>query len=100
MSGSAQILFGEGLQLYRDGQFELARVSFIKGLAENQGHWEMHLYLGMTHARLGDLTNAKREFLNVRDLCPDNELRKRAASALSAISPAVSQQGVKKLSGD
>lgn len=97
MSATSEALFDQGLYFYREGRFQDALASFKEGLGSDAGHWEMRLYLAMTHARLGNLADAKREFLTVRDLCPNNELRKKAASALGAVNPVISQQSIKKL---
>ncbi len=98
MSSNADSLFNQGLQHYREGKFAEALQCFQEGLTLDQGHWEMHLYKGMCQARLGNLVEAKREFLNVRDFCPSNEFRTKAAAALGALSPAISQQSMQKLS--
>ena len=97
-SAAAQQSFEEGLAAYRQGQFELAAHAFSAGLKQDPSHWEMHLYLGMAYVRMERIADARRQFLEVRDLCPDADMRKKAQTALGAISPTTSQQGIKKVS--
>ena len=97
MSEKASDHFDLAFQHFREGQYTEALAAFKSGLALDSNNWTARLYSGMCHARLGDLAAAKREFLNIRDLCPDNDMRAKAASALSALTPAMSQQSIKKL---
>src|SRR3990167_1670365 len=96
MAESADEYFRDGLDAYREGDFERALRHFTFGLATDKNHFGLHLYRGMTFARLNQVQEAKQEFLFVRDLAPDNELRTKAAAALSALSPGTSQQDIKR----
>lgn len=99
MSGeqSAKQHFDAGLQAYRDGRFADAVSAFQQGLQIDKNHWEMRLYLGMAHARLGNSREAKQEFLSVRDFASDPEIRRKANAAFQALTPTASQQGIRKL---
>lgn len=88
MTQTARQYFDEALDFYRNSEFDKALTSFTLGLAIDGNAWEMRMYLGMTCARLGHLREAKKEFLSVRDLCPDPELRRRAGSAVAAMASA------------
>jgi Flp pilus assembly protein TadD len=95
---SATDCFNSALEAYRNGDFGQAVAAFLLGLQEDKNNWGMRLYLGMTYARLGNTREAKQEFLLVRDMSPDPELRKKAASAVNVLSPTASQANIKKLS--
>lgn len=96
--GSADDCFQLGLALYQSGEFQQAVETFLLGLGEKKDHWEMRMYLGMCHARLGNVAEARQEFLAVRDFGTDSEIRRKANAALNAMAPTASQQGIKKLS--
>jgi Flp pilus assembly protein TadD len=96
---SAKQYFDVALQAYREGQFNEAISAFQQGLQLDKNAWEMRLYLGMAHARLGNSREAKQEFLSVRDFASDPEMRKKANAAFQALTPSASQQGVRKLNG-
>jgi Flp pilus assembly protein TadD len=85
MAIEASDLLDEGLLHYQNGHFELAEHALSAGLAIARDSWEHRLYLAMTYARLNKMREAKKEFMSIRDLCMDQELRKRAEHALYAL---------------
>jgi Flp pilus assembly protein TadD len=95
---SAKEYFSAGMLAYQQGNFPQAIEDFLHGLQWEQQNWDTRLYLGMAYARLGKLREAKQEFLSVRDMSLDPELRRKAAAALTALTPSASQQSIKKLS--
>lgn len=88
-----KVLFYQGLQAYQDGEMETAIKSFLGVLSVAPSEWECRFYLAMAYGRAGRTLDAKREFLSVRDLCPERDLRRKASSAFALLaSPAPSKQ--------
>jgi Flp pilus assembly protein TadD len=78
----------DGVTHYRNGHFELAARRLQEGLANvRDDAWNYKFYLAMTFARLEKSQDARKIFMNIRDLCPDAQLRKRAETALFAMKP-------------
>jgi len=85
MTENADELLDEGLLHYQNGHFELAELALKAGLELEQRAWDHRLYLAMTYARLGRTVEAKREFMTIRDFCPESDMRKKAENALYAL---------------
>ena len=85
MSSAGQEYFDKGVEAYRAGQFQDAATALSMGLKADQHAWSMRFYLAMCYTRLNQMQQAKQEFLSIRDLCPDVELRKKATTALAAM---------------
>lgn len=85
MSSAGKEYFDAGVAAYRGGQFQDAVTAFSLGLKADQHAWDMRFYLAMCYTRLNQPKQAKQEFLAIRDLCPDLELRKKATSAVAAM---------------
>ena len=86
MNQSGQAAFEQGLLSFRSGNYESAVEYFRQVLNESSGKWECRLYLAMAYARQGKALEARREFMNIRDFCPEPELAKKAASAFQMLS--------------
>ena len=88
MTNTAHQALEDGVTHYRNGHFELAARRLQEGLSESSdGAWNYKFYLAMTFARLEQFSEARKIFMNLRDLCPDPQLRKRAETALFAMKP-------------
>jgi Flp pilus assembly protein TadD len=85
MTSAGKEYFDTGVEAYRAGQFQDAATALSLGLALDQHAWSMRFYLAMCYTRLNQTKQAKQEFLSIRDLCPDLELRKKATSAVAAM---------------
>lgn len=85
MTQQAKSMFDQGVEHYRAGQFPEAETLLKNGLDLEPNNWQMRFYLAMTYSRQEKHRQAKQEFMSIRDLCPDAELRKRASAAFAAI---------------
>lgn len=90
MNTEAQKFFDQGVEHYRTGSFAEAEDALKQGLDLEATAWQMRFYLAMALTRQDKTRQAKQEFMAIRDFCPDNELRKRATAAISAITIATS----------
>lgn len=86
MTQQAQSSLDAGVEHYRNGEFEQAVECLKLGLDVDKSNWKMRFYLAMSYSQLQKNREAKQEFITIRDFCPDPEMRKRATSALAAIS--------------
>jgi Flp pilus assembly protein TadD len=80
-----KVLFYQGLQAYQDGEMDSAIKSFLGVLSVAPSEWECRFYLAMAYGRAGKTLEAKREFMSVRDLCPEPDLRRKASSAFQLL---------------
>lgn len=85
MNQHEESLLDHGVTCYRNGQFALAVDALKRGLEVDKSNWQMRFYLAMSYTRMDMPREAKQEFITIRDFCPDAELRKRATSAISAL---------------
>lgn len=85
MDPTAQALFDEAVEHYRHERFQEAVDLLKRGLELEKNAWQMRFYLAMAYARQNKTREAKQEFMTMWDFCPDQELRRRAGAAITAM---------------
>jgi Flp pilus assembly protein TadD len=85
MISSEKELFTTGVVAYKNGDYRLAIDNLQAALEENPSDWAAKFYLAMCLAQSGQTRDAKYHFMSVRDLCPDSDMRQRAATAVVAL---------------
>jgi Flp pilus assembly protein TadD len=81
----AETLFGFALKAYKTGDFETAAMTFQKIIPTHYEEWQSRMYLAMSLFQAGNIEDARREFMYIRDWCTDKEMRERAESACLGI---------------
>jgi cytochrome c-type biogenesis protein CcmH/NrfG len=57
--------------------------------ASDAKDWRARFYLAMALGQAGRLHDARKEFMSIKDLCPDPEFRRRAESAIHALNSSI-----------
>jgi tetratricopeptide (TPR) repeat protein len=74
-----------GVSAYQTGDF-VAAIKYLEPLAGKEPQlWQFRFYLAMAYCRSSQLKESMREFKEIADWCPDNDLNVKALAALRTL---------------
>lgn len=74
-----------GLRAYEFGEFPVA-VDFLKTLLDRQPKlWTCRLYLAMSYQRMGEVSKARQELMDICQFSTDQSVKKKAQDALRSL---------------
>ncbi len=85
MNTDGRQFINQGLLSYQEGDFAAAVGSLSQGLKLMPNDWQNRFVLAMAYGRAGMMRESRQEFMTIRDICPDADLRRKAATAVTAL---------------
>lgn len=96
MNTDARLLINQGLLAYQEGNFAAAVGPLAQGLKLEPDDWQNRFVLAMAYGRAGMCREARQEFMTIRDICPDAEMRRKAGTAVAALALDVNRPNAPK----